>query len=1008
MTVENISIAVKATGADTAARHINSLAAALKNLEKSSAVVTASSDLSALASALQRFSGISIDVRGVSGFARSIDSLSTALKGVSLENLEAIERISGALSGLNGFRGSTTGIANGIQSLSVSLKHLTDEDIERLEKISNVLSGLNGVNLSGLSGASNALRSMSTEAQGAGNSSHHLSNSASRASRSVRSLGDSAKHSVGMLGKLWASIKRIAFYRLLRTFIKELSQGFQEGLKHAYAFSRGITGSLAQALDHLASVSGQMKNQMGAAFGELLQTIMPIIEAIVAAITQLMTALSALFAALGGRAKYLSAGEDEAAAWDKASGAASKYKKTILGFDEINRLNDKNEGGGGGADSNIGKWELADLPDWAEKIRQAIEDGDWEGVGSVLATKFNELIDRIDTTAAGKKLGAKITNAIRTALGFLDTLNLGNVGVKINGFFDGLLGGINLSKFGDLGGKIGEKLNELIGSIDAHSIGQSIGSLLSGAIDFSFEFLSTTDFESIGGKIAEFFNGLFDTVDWEKLGQTIVLRFTSIFDTLIGFVTNLDTLSLGKAISDFISGAFTQATNWLKRKNWSALATLISYKILGFIAGVDWANVATKISNFLKEAFESAKDFVENVKWGEIAKATFDSIIDFLDNIDWNGITTDVGDLLVSAFNGATEFIQNIDWKTLGSKLFDWMDETISGIDWAALAESFFKLLGAALAGAVTFVFSFLKEAWDSLMGYFKGFIEDENNDGQYGAAEVWKGFGKGLLNAIKNVGIWIYENIVKPFIEGFKSAFGIASPAKEMEEPGQFVGEGILQGILKPFKDILGWIKENIFEPFTNGFKEAFGLDGEPVSLKNLGEKVIDGILGGLKETWSSITNFFQEKWDALKLWWENLSLDSFKIKMPHFKVSGSFNLDPTNFSIPSIGIDWYANGGVHDLSMGSLFVAGEAGAEIVTNMGNGKTGVTNVEQMKEAVREGNFELLNVLQGGINLIVNAINEIDPDITLDGQSLADKMYHYNQQAATRYGAAMVT
>ena len=102
------------------------------------------------------------------------------------------------------------------------------------------------------------------------------------------------------------------------------------------------------------------------------------------------------------------------------------------------------------------------------------------------------------------------------------------------------------------------------------------------------------------------------------------------------------------------------------------------------------------------------------------------------------------------------------------------------------------------------------------------------------------------------------------------------------------------------------------------------------------------------------------------------------------------------------------FADGGIHDLSMGSLFVAGEAGAEIVTNMGSGKTGVTNVEQMKEAVREGNFELLNVVQGGINIIVKAINEIDPDITLDGQSLADSMYHYNKQAAIRYGAAMVT
>jgi hypothetical protein len=75
---------------------------------------------------------------------------------------------------------------------------------------------------------------------------------------------------------------------------------------------------------------------------------------------------------------------------------------------------------------------------------------------------------------------------------------------------------------------------------------------------------------------------------------------------------------------------------------------------------------------------------------------------------------------------------------------------------------------------------------------------------------------------------------------------------------------------------------------------------------------------------------------------------------------------------------------------------------------MGNGRTGVTNVEQMEAAVANGNTNVVNAVYAMANMIVKAVNEIDPDITLDGQSLADKMYHYNKQAANRYGAAMVT
>ena len=190
-------------------------------------------------------------------------------------------------------------------------------------------------------------------------------------SRAISHIGSAAKSATGFLGKLFSSIKRIAFYRMLRTFLRELTQAFQEGLKNAYHFSQVIGSTLAPALDRISSASGQMKNQMGAAFGELLQTIEPIIITIISLITQLMQALSALFAALGGRLTYMVA-DKTASSWDKAAGAAKQYKNTILGFDEINRLNDENGGGGGGVDAS-GMFELGELPPWAQWIQDHLD-----------------------------------------------------------------------------------------------------------------------------------------------------------------------------------------------------------------------------------------------------------------------------------------------------------------------------------------------------------------------------------------------------------------------------------------------------------------------------------------------------------------------------------------------------------------------------------------------------------------------------------------------------------
>ena len=165
--------------------------------------------------------------------------------------------------------------------------------------------------------------------------------------KSISNIGHAAKTATHHTNKLLSSIKRIAMYRLLRTIIKNITQAFSEGLKNIYTFSKALGGELAEALDRVASASGQMKNQMGAALGELLMTIEPVIIAIISLVTQLMDALSALFAALGGRLTY-SVADETADGWDKATGSLKKYKNTLLGFDEINRLNDETGGGGGG------------------------------------------------------------------------------------------------------------------------------------------------------------------------------------------------------------------------------------------------------------------------------------------------------------------------------------------------------------------------------------------------------------------------------------------------------------------------------------------------------------------------------------------------------------------------------------------------------------------------------------------------------------------------------------
>ena len=724
--------------------------------------------------------------------------------------------------------------------------------------------------------AASQLRSLSSALNSVRNAGRSVSSGGTH--KSVSSVGKAAKSATSSMSKLFSSIKRIAMYRLLRTAIKEIAQAFQEGLKNAYAFSKTIGGDLATALDSLASSTGQMKNQMGAAWGELLQTIMPVINAIVSAITRLMSALSALFAALGGRMQYMGAG-DTAKEWDQATGAAKKYKNTILGFDEINRLNDENGGGGGGGADAGGDFAMLDLPDWAEKIRQAIEDGDWYGAGKALADHLNEIIDAWDAYAAGKALGEKINNVIAFAFGFLKNFNFGN----------------------------------------------------------------------LGKKVAEFFNGIFDTVNWDMLGRTLVRAITGVFDFLIGFLENINLGSIGKAISDFIIGAFDEATMWLGEHD-----------------------------------------------WGEVAQNLSKNIHNFFQNVDWKGIAESVSKFLPKAFSSLSSFISNVDWKQLGSDFFNAVNDTLNGIDFASIAKSFFELLGAALVAAVKFIWGFIEQVGLDIADYFDQFIEFDGNESflEIGA-KILGGILEGIAQALVDVYFWIMDNVVHPIIKAFCDAFGINSPSTVMrDEVGEHVGNGLLEGIAAPILTIYNWLKENIVDPIVNNFKSLFGIEsGDSTIFSGFGENIIGGLLSGLKNAWESVTQWFSTAWDGLKTWFEGRSLN---LKLSGTTVNdGGYSHFSGNF----------ASGGMPET--GSLFVAGEAGPEIVANMGS-RTGVMNVDQMEAAVANGNMGVINAIYGMANAIVKAVESIDTDVTLDGQSLADKMYHYNQQAGRRYGVTMVT
>lgn len=125
-------------------------------------------------------------------------------------------------------------------------------------------------------------------------------------------------------------------------------------------------------------------------------------------------------------------------------------------------------------------------------------------------------------------------------------------------------------------------------------------------------------------------------------------------------------------------------------------------------------------------------------------------------------------------------------------------------------------------------------------------------------------------------------------------------------------------------------------------------------VVYKDYGSNMMSGLEIGLKNGWKKI-----------ETWWKSLTLKPFHIQVPHFNVYWNYNLRPSTQKVasqvygvaglPSMNVSWYANGG-YGIPNGQLFIANEAGPELVGQM-NGRNTVANQEQIVEGIRQATYE---------------------------------------------------
>ena len=368
---------------------------------------------------------------------------------------------------------------------------------------------------------------------------------------------------------------------------------------------------------------------------------------------------------------------------------------------------------------------------------------------------------------------------------------------SVSDFVDKLKQAFDNADWKELGTLLGNKVNEIVDSIDYEGIGHKLGYGINGAVQTAYWFLDTVNFTNIGKHISEFLNGAMEEIDFSYIGRLFTKWFTILPDIIIGALVELDWGLVGKSISDFLKGAFDEGTKWFNKYDWSELGQTLWQKLKDLFTNIDYAGIAESFFTLLGTAIRSEVQFL-------------------------------------GGFFGS-----------IGTDIKDWWDKEIKGQDWKETAGNLLSAIGEGFLNIGSWVGEHIIDPFcNALLG------ENVWDDIKQAGKDMWAGFTKGITDFFNDPGGWIKTNIVDPFVSWIKNLFGIHSPSTVMAEIGGYIIEGLLNGILAPFKNIGNWVKKHIVDPLVEAVKNSPVISFVVDVVNNAG-------------TW----------WKNVKEWWKNVS---------------------------------------------------------------------------------------------------------------------------------------
>lgn len=640
------------------------------------------------------------------------------------------------------------------------------------------------------------------------------------------------------------------------------------------------------AISNLTTAFNTLKGSLSAAFAPLIEFIEPALTRFIYLVSDAISKVGMLIAALTGKEfvraipvqqNYAESVGDTSKKTDAASKAmkkqnkqAKELQKTLASFDDVNILKDNRDKDDEEEEEETKTPSVAfatqpidgAFRNFADKLKSMWANADFSELGSILGRKLLDALNRIpwdkiketlrrvahsiatflngflETPGLFTKIGETLAQALNSAFEFLNefvhTFHWDSLGAAIRDLILGLVNNIDWPLIYDTmataGAGIATALDTALNNPEVWSgIFTTISMGLNSILLLLDSFLKGIDWATLGANIGNGLNDGVNAFDWNLLGQTLIDLVNGAFDLWYNFVTTFDFYKFG----EHIGTTFSQAVN-----------------------GINWTEGGASVAQTINGLFEAIHGFIVGTDWKSLGSSIIDAIVGFFSELDWGEQAATFSAAIKALLDTLTGAFQEVEWDKLPGQIVSAITDFLTNFDWEGTATAAGELIGAAFTALVALG----GELWNTMK-------EVGNN--------IMAGGLQGIIDALTGIGDWIKLHILDPFVTGFKSVFGIASPSTEMEPLGGYIIAGMLEGIKNGLINIVEWLKENVANKVIDGFKSVFGIDGEEPLLLSIGKNLISGLKDGLTSAmdgmkgWveSNVTgpicNFFKDLFD-------------------------------------------------------------------------------------------------------------------------------------------------